>query len=724
VSLSAAFISGRERRAVLFFLLLVLLIGESRGNDSARAATRNSEARQNVLLIVIDTLRADKLGCYGSQRVRTPNIDRLAKRGVLFTRAFAHNPLTLPSHANIMTGMTPPYHGVHDNENFNLRDQFLTLAEYLKAQGYSTGAVVGACPLDSRFGIAQGFDFYEDNVAPKGSPRNSIGERSASAVAALAENWLSWQKPGWFFWMHVFDPHYPYEPPEPFLSQYPEKPYNGEVAYVDSVLGEFFKYLEENGHLEQTLIILTSDHGESLGDHGEKTHGMLAYNSTLWVPLIVSFPGLKPARIEQRAAHIDIFPTVCDLLGLEKPAVLQGVSLVPAMKGKKIPSRQIYFESLEPYYNFGWAPLRGFLSGKQKFLDCPIPELYDLEVDFEETVNLAENNPVSAFRSQLGQLLKTLSHPDADGAEKRYGQETREMLRSLGYAGRSGFEKKTKFGPQDDIKRLLPIYNKVHSAYILKDSGETDKGIAELRKTIAAGAKIYQAYLYLAQLLREKGLHQDSLEVLEEGIRRFPANYEILRLYSRCLLDAGRYAEVVELVRSRSLFQMEQDPRIWYFLGQAETNLNDYPAAVDAFERAVDADPEFAQAYLELGQAYLSFSEHEEEEEALYQKSIAALKRALKIDPGLTAAYRVLGLAYFHSGDMDEAILNLEASLSQGLADGRLHYALGRAYLSKGNKSKALASFTACKSKYIDALSEEEKNYLDILITRSQPRKK
>lgn len=716
--------SGGGRTAVLLFFLLALIFGEGRGGGGARVRNKDSDARPNVLLIVIDTLRADKLGCYGSQRVKTPNIDRLAKRGVLFTRTFAHNPLTLPSHANIMTGMTPPYHGVHDNENFNLRDQFLTMAEYLKAQGYSTGAVVGACPVDSRFGIAQGFDFYEDNVAPKGSPKNSIGERSAAAVAALAENWLSWQKPGWFFWMHVFDPHYPYEPPEPFLSQYPGKPYNGEVAYVDSVLGEFFKYLEENGHLEQTLIVLTSDHGESLGDHGEKTHGMLAYNSTLWVPLIVSFPGLKPARIEQRAAHIDIFPTVCDFLGLEKPGGLQGVSLVPAMKKKKIPPRQIYFESLEPYYNFGWAPLRGFLSGKQKFLDCPIPELYNLEVDFAETVNLVENNPLGALRNQLGQLLKTLSHPDAEGAEKRYDQETREMLRSLGYAGRSGFEKKTKFGPQDDIKRLLPIYNKVHSAYILKDSGETDKGITELRKIVAAGAKIYQAYLYLAQLLREKGLHQDSLQVLGEGIRRFPANYEILRLYSRYLLDAGRSAEVVELVRARSFFQMEQDPRIWYFLGQAQSNLKDYPAAVEAFQRAVEADPEFAQAYLELGQAYLSLSEQEEEEEAPYKKSIAALKRALKIDPGLTAAYRTLGMAYFHSGDMDEAILNLEAFLSQGLADGRLHYALGRAYLSKGNKSKALASFTACKSKYPDALSEEEKSYLDILIIRSQPPKK
>ena len=212
--------------------------------------------------------------------------------------------------------------------------------------------------------------------------------------------------------------------------------------------------------------------------------------------------------------------------------------------------------------------------------------------------------------------------------------------------------------------------------------------------------------------------------MLGEGIRRFPANYEILRLYSRSLLDAGRYQEVVALIRSRSLFQMEQDPRIWYFLGQAQTGLGDHPAAIEAFEKAVAADPEFAEGCLSLGLAYLSLSEQKEEEENLYRKSIEILKKALKLNPGLTDAYRALGMATFHAGDMDEAILNLEASLSQGLADGRIHYALGRAYLSRGNKAKALASFNICKSRYLDSFTDEEKSYLEVLIVRSQPNKK
>ncbi len=696
---------------------------EDGGDGGLRAGSRSLE-RPNVLLITIDTLRADKLGCYGSPRVKTPNIDQLAKKSVLFTRAYAHNPLTLPSHANILTGATPLYHGVHDNENFNLRDQFLTLAEYLKNRGYSTGAVVGAYPLDSRFGVAQGFDFYDDNVAPKGSPKNSAGERKAGDVAAVVKSWLKWQKSEWFLWMHVFDPHFPYEPPEPFLSQYPDKPYNGEVAYVDSVLGDLFRYLEAGDLFERTLVVLTSDHGESLGDHGEKTHGILAYNSVLWVPLVVFFPGLRPAKVDQPAAHVDIFPTICDLLGLEKPANLQGVSLASAIRGKPGPARLIYFESLEPYYNFGWAPLRGFIAGKQKFLDSPIPELYDLDVDFNETINRLDNTAPSQFRIRLNRLMETLSHPEAEGAKKRYDQRTREMLRSLGYAGGPGDERKDKFGPQDDVKVLLPAFNRCNIAYTLKDVGEIDRGIAELQKMIAGGVRIYQPYVYLAELLRQKERIPDASRVLEEGIRRFPANYEILRLYSENLIDAGQNEEAIALILSRNLFQMEQDPRIWFFLGLAQLNLNNFQAAVEAFEKSVAADPEFAGAFLKLGAAYLSFSEQSEGNETSFQKSIDALKKALQLNPNLVEAYRTLGIAYFQSGDLDEAIATLETAVHNGLADGRIHYALGRAYLGKGNRPKALASFTACKNKYADSLTEEERNSLDTLISRSQPKKK
>ena len=368
--------STRHVLSVKISILLIFVLGSAEALPCARAAESTGASPLNVLLVTIDTLRADKLGCYGNKRVKTPNIDALAQDATLFTRAFAHNPLTLPSHANILLGTTPPYHGVHDNMNFTVRDEFLTLAEHLKHSGYRTGAVIGAFPLDSRFGLDQGFDFYDDDFKKRGAPKHAVGERRAEVVTQIAQRWLDEQASPWFLWMHIWDPHFPYDAPEPFLSQYQKKPYDGEVAYVDSVLGTFLHHMTERDVMDKTLVVVTSDHGESLGDHGEKTHGMFAYNSTIWVPLIFRIPGIQPRKSSQQVSHIDIFPTVCDVLGIGKPDALQGCSLLMATQGKKLPVRRIYFESLEPYYNFGWAPLRGFIHGKDKFIDSPIFEFY------------------------------------------------------------------------------------------------------------------------------------------------------------------------------------------------------------------------------------------------------------------------------------------------------------------------------------------------------------
>jgi len=715
--------SGAWRTGIRPAFVIGLLV-LSAGGSGLRAGPQGSGPRPNVLLITVDTLRADKLGCYGNRNVKTPHIDGLARNGILFTRVFAHNPLTLPSHANIMTGLTPLFHGVHDNENFVLQDRFLTLAEFFKARGYATGAVIGAFPLDSRFGMAQGFDFYEDNVIPKGAPKNAPGERRAEAVARVAEQWLDRQESEWFLWVHFYDPHYPYEAPEPFSSRYPVKPYNGEVAYVDSVLGDFLTYLETRGRRDGTVIILTSDHGESLGDHGEKTHGMLAYNSTLWIPLIISGPGLKPATSDRLGAHIDIFPTLCDLLGQDAPPGLQGVSLVPGGRTKRNPSRLVYFESLDPYDNFGWAPLRGFISAKSKFIDSPVPELYDLESDFTETVNLSGDDPPGPLRKQLNQLMKTLSGPGAEEARRPVDRQARERLRSLGYLGPSGVERKTAFGPRDDIKALLPVFNRSRAAYVLKDAGQAERGIAELRRIIAGGVRIFHPYLYLAELLRDGGRLQEALDVLSKGVGLFPANYELVRVLADCLVEAGRNQEAVELVRSKSLFQMEQDPRIWFFLGRAYENLEDFPAAVEAYEKTVGTDPEFAEAYFRLGVAYSGLAGRRQEDETPFAKGVAALRRSLELDPGLTESHRALGLAYFSSGETAEAVRELETCLSRGFADGRIHFILGQAYLSRGDRSKALASFTACKTGFPGSLTDEEKRFLDILITRCAPGRK
>jgi arylsulfatase A-like enzyme len=250
----------------------------------------------NVLLITIDTLRPDRLSCYGGTRVETPSVDQLAARGILFERAFAHNPTTLPSHANILTGMTPPHHGISENSKAILAGASLTLAEYLKGRGYATAAFVGAFPLDSRFGLDQGFDVYDDSLPSRPAVMGTYSERRAEEVVAAAAAWLSGRKGKWMCWVHLWDPHAPYAPPEPFLSRYREDPYSGEAAYVDAQLGVLFEGLAKSGEIERTIVVLTADHGESLGEHGEMTHSYFAYNSTIHVPLVIAGPGLESFR--------------------------------------------------------------------------------------------------------------------------------------------------------------------------------------------------------------------------------------------------------------------------------------------------------------------------------------------------------------------------------------------------------------------------------------------
>ncbi len=703
--------------------LLILFFGSGMNRLCLHADDNIENNRWNVLLITIDTLRADKLSCYGNKQVKTPHIDELAREGVLFSRAFAHNPLTLPSHANILLGTTPPYHGVHDNMNFAIRDDFITLAEHLKNSGYRTGAVIGAFPLDSRFGLDQGFDFYEDDFKKRGTHKNAPGERKAEVVTQIARTWLDQQASPWFLWLHVWDPHFPYASPEPYLTQYKNKPYNGEVAYVDFVMGSFFQYMKEKNLSEKTIIIFTSDHGESLGDHGEKTHGMFAYNSTIWVPLIFKIPGVKSGKNNHHVSHIDIFPTVCDLVGIEKPAILQGISLLPAMHGKKLPVRKIYFESLEPYYNFGWAPLRGFIHQKDKFIDSPILEFYNLESDFKESRNLAEDLAMERYRTELNRIIAGLSHPDSQDARTEYDYKTLEKLRSLGYVGTAAPQHKEKFTREDDIKTLLPLLNQCFNAYGYLQDGDIDKGIEQLQKMIRRKSRIYQPYVYLAKLFHAAERTSEALPVLEEGMRRFPSNYEIVRYYAEYLLESAQYIRIIDILTSKDILGMEQDPVIWNFLGRAYYETGSFEDAIQNFEKAVSIDKEFSDGFSNLGAALISLSS-QTEDDRIYFKAIDNLKQAIVLDPKHEEAHFNLGYAYFQAGDYMESIPYFENSLRLGWKYGKTYFYLGIAYLGQGGRQQAYIYFNDHKDKYFSLLSAEEKRDLELYLRRSQPKKK
>ncbi|NIM91103.1 MAG: sulfatase-like hydrolase/transferase [Candidatus Aminicenantes bacterium] len=677
-----------------------------------------NRTKYNFLLITIDTLRPDRLSCYSSEHLRTPRIDGLAGRGIVFTRAFAHTPSTLPSHANILLGTTPLYHGVHDNSNFIVREEFLTLAEYLKSFGYSTGAFVGAFPLDSRFGLTQGFDVYDDNYGYKDSQEFTYVERKAEIVVEKSINWLRTERNPWFLWIHLFDPHQRYYPPQPFRHQYKGKLYDGEVAYVDFALGKLFDYLEKNKLFDDTLVVFTGDHGESLGEHGEPTHGYFAYNSTLWVPLIISFPGMKPGKVDQGVGHADIFPTVCDVLEIEKPPFLQGVSLLPALRGKTLPRRVIYFESLYPYYSRGWAPLRGFIEGSQKFIDSPIPELYDLKKDFEESENLAPQENLLKHQKKLEELIKSLSFADKSAKRKEIDQETIRKLRSLGYVSSPQILEKKSFSENDDLKVLLPYRIKLMGAVKAYHRQNFEKGISLLKEILAERKDFDLAYAYLATLYKEQRKMKEAVEVLRQGLKNNPSSYKVISTLGIMLVEAGHYDEAIEVLK-KGLASIDFDPELWNYLGMAYWSKKNFKDAHDAYQKVLALDKNYPFVFNNLGTLYLSqFLKSKKASDI--EKAIWNFKKAIELDPDYASAYNGLGSAYGQVGDIDAAIGCWEKAVELKPDFAFPLYNLGLSYLAKKEKTKALGFFHRYKKvKYRD-LSAEEKQKLDVLIQKSQ----
>jgi tetratricopeptide (TPR) repeat protein len=671
----------------------------------------------NVLLISIDTIRPDRLSCYSSEFLKTPQIEALASRGFVFDRAFAHNPTTLPSHANILLGTTPLHHGVRDNSKFKVADRFLTLAEYLKQKGYATGAFIGAFPLDSQFGLSQGFDVYDESYPSGAVSAFSAPERRAEEVIDAAIDWISGQRTRWFSFVHLWDPHTLYLPPEPFLSKFKDDPYSGEVAYVDAELGRLFDYIETRDLFQNTLIVLTGDHGESLGEHGELTHSYFAYNSTLWVPLIFVVPNMKSGRIKDNVSHVDIFPTVCDLLGLDNPPQLQGTSVAPLLKGKKIKEMTIYFESLDPYLNRGAAPLHGFVQGSEKFMDSPIPEFYDLEEDFNEEKNLIHKIDPEKYRKKLKDLMDQFSSTSTETTPSQLDEEALEKLRSLGYVSSSAYSKpKRSYGPQDDLKTLLPFQKKLDRAVVLFDSGQVEESIQLINEIIQEKKDFARAYSYLFPIYRSQGKRQKALELMEEGYKNSPDNYEIVSAFGALLIDAGDLDRGIRVLQ-HGLALIDFDPKAWDLLGTAYWMKGDEQKALEHFEKALLVDDTFALAYSNIGKLYFE-KFFRTKERKYYAQAMEYFKKAIERDPNIAMAYKYLGQGYMISGQMDAAISLWEKALELHPTDSILVLDLGKAFLEKGNKSDALKHFEFYLQLRKDSLSPDERREIDTLIQK------
>ncbi len=705
----------RSRR--LKYFLLSMLAGAAA--VLFPAARPDRQPPFNVLLITIDTLRFDHVGILDPRYVKTPNLDALAQKSLVFSRAFAHNPVTLPSHANILTGATPLYHGISDNTGFRLDRKFLTLPQYLRRFGYRTAAFIGAFPLDSRFGLDQGFDLYDDFYGTRNEREFFFAERPAEKVIAPAMAWIGKQSAKWFGWVHLFDPHQPYLPPSPFRESYANDPYSGEVAYVDAQLGVLFDFLKKKGLLEKTMIILTADHGEALGEKGEDTHSYFAYNNTIHVPLFVYIPGRKPEAFAGNVCHADIFPTVCSVLGMPPPPHLQGESLLAVMAAKFRKSPEIYFESLTAYLNRDWAPLRGLISGNSKFIDLPIKEVYDLGSDMQEEHNLAGSSKIGPLKDALIRLMRKLKNPLAAGRENRVDPETQKRLKSLGYISesRSGPRKK-QYTEKDDLKTLLPLQSKLLDGVAQFQTGDFTGAEKTIRSVIAASPTFILAYTHLATMYKEMGKSADAVRVLELGLEKNPGDILLLTKLGIVLADSGNWRRAIPILEF-CVRKEDFDPERFNFLGIAYYQGGDFAKALQNYERALELDRNNASVYSNIGGVHLALFLRDRRQQEIAQAE-RDFKKALEIDPRLFSACNGLGIVCRKTGRNAEAIVYWRKALAIKPDYDLALLNLGITLLEENRAAEALEFFKTYREKFYYKIGAGEQQRLDRLIAEAQ----
>lgn len=671
----------------------------------------------NILLITIDTLRFDRISFYSDKYVKTPNIDKLSKRSIVFERAFAHNPLTLPSHINILTGTYPLYHGISDNTHYKLDNKFLTLSELLKSTNYNTAAFIGAFPLDSRFGLNQGFDLYDENYGSKKDSGFLYIERRADKVIDPAMKWISKQRKKWFAWIHLFDPHQPYSPPSPFKEEYKNDLYSGEVAYIDAQLGLLFDFLKK-GEMKNTIIIITSDHGEALGEKGEKTHGYFAYNNTIHVPLIIYLPGLESKVLKENVGHIDIFPTICEYIGVPIPKHIQGKSLIPLISGKKQEGRRIYFESLSPYLNIGWAPLYGFIEGGLKYIDQPIPEVYDLEKDLSELTNIAGNYKIKKFKKDLRKLKRDNKNRNRSFGSNKLDSKTKKKIESLGYiSGGNSVETKRVYKKEDDLKILAPLYNKTVTAVAYFQSGDLIRSKKMLSEIIQTKPSFILPYKNLAIILEKQGKIKESISILESGLKIKPDNFELLSKLGILKIKIGELKSGIEVLKGCLKIE-DFNPDIYNHLGIGYFKLEKLDLALDNYNKAIKIDSDNSAFLLNRGILYLTRYYIKKTGLSL-AGAIADLKKVTVLEPKKVNSYLLLSTAYKKNNEIDKAIDCLKKGLLININNGSLLAELGIAYLDKGENKIALNYFYKLKKIYFSKMSKKNRAQIQSLINRA-----
>ncbi|MBN2384535.1 sulfatase-like hydrolase/transferase [bacterium] len=609
-------------------------------------------SRPNVLIITMDTTRADHLECYGHTRIKTPRINALARNGVLFEEAFSVQPVTLPSHCSIMTGLYPFKHGVRDNSIYRLTDDNLTLAEILKDQGYLTAAFVSSYILDKQFGLTQGFMLYNDRfLKPKQKGKLPV-DRRASEVSILACTWFEQnkkllEKTPFFLWLHYYDPHADYDPPSPYREAYHD-PYDGEIAYTDEWIGYVLDELKMRRLLPNTLIVLVADHGESLGEYGEKTHGIFIYRPTTHVPFIMSYPPHIPTgkRIAQRVSTVDLVPTLLDYLGITHPGTCDGRSLRPLVRDESIDEQvPIYSETYIPR-SFNWSELKGIRSGDLFYIEAPLPELLVAHQGKNEVENILSASPEkgTAFQAQLTAMLTDERFHSIDRGS--VDRTMVDQLKALGYFVTD------ESGPQDDQLVRSDPKQKVH---------------------------LFNAQQRASGLIQNDQFEQ-ACELYDSIIAEDPDNSRFLLEFADVLIEHGQTAEAKKhLVHA---LELQPKAQVFYLLGLCAEHEGDPPAAREAYLNAVRLDRHHLLSWNHLGFLTLNAEEWDQAEQYF--------RTALQLRPQSPTVLNNLGyIAIKGRNDYSTGITLIEQALELDHENPFLLSSLGWAHYNNSNPHKA-----------------------------------
>jgi len=695
-------------RYTLLFVLFCLL---------AQGCSKGKIEDANVLLITVDTLRADHLGCYGYDRIETPNIDALARSGVLFQNANAQCPITLPSHASILTGTYPQFHRIRDNGDFFLSQSQTTLAEILKQHGFATGAVVSSFILDRQFGLDQGFDSYDDRFGSNPGGGDAV-EQKADKATKKAIQWLEKnQKKRFFLWVHYMDPHDDYVPPFPYSQKYASNPYDGEIAFTDEQVGKLLDQLKEWKLDAKTIVILMADHGEGLGEHGESTHSSFIYESTMRIPLIISSPSFLPKEkeIPGLARSIDILPTVLNLLGLPPDEAAQGESLVPWVRGQGLGvERKSYGETMFNKLLFDWSALRSMKTDRWKYIHAPKPELYDLQADPKELHNLYDEQKETARKiaEDLKQLLEsTMARGAGAQSDHKMDKDAVEKLRSLGYV--AGVTRADNEGPLEvfepsgrNPKDMQEILKEISEAGGHFKDNDFEKAGASFRKILTKDPDNLYLKLLLGISLYQEGKLDESRLIFESVLKSRPDLTEAHTYMSLCLQSRGdikgaiehekvivkllphkikNYTALAKLYFNiNNLDQAEAillqgdkirpgNAEVHKLLGQIYQVKQDYDNAYRSFQKAVELNPKLPEPYFGIAQYQLIKGQAKE--------AIASGLKGVELLPDQADSYFKMAVIYEQAGDLKQALGMLEKAVRIGPGSPMFHEMLGNIHL-------------------------------------------